>query len=140
MRHHFVGNKEDDNRGWCLNLCLSKTGGMLKTILKVMWLTLIVSLAGTLVDCLYQFYDLRNRITFALRVAELDSDQQLRKKVAGAVIRAGIRCEERDILVSRTESMVRAEVPYRYWIGVPFGGRELGLFSVGLQASGERAF
>ena len=118
---------------------------MLVKTLKVIVLALSMFVALTGADLLYGFYDLRNDIVFALRVADLESDQELRKKVFAVAMRAGVRCEERDILIERTNSRVRAEVPYSYMVGVPFagsdrlnGGARFG-WPLALRASGERA-
>lgn len=108
-------------------------------LLKVVVLAGAVFAASTAVDLLYRFYDLRNNIVVALRAAELESDQEVRKKVFAVAIRAGIRCEERDILIERSGSLVRAEVPYRHWIGIPFAGGDSGVLPLTLRASGERA-
>jgi hypothetical protein len=113
---------------------------MFKTTLKVIGVSLGAFVACTVCDVLYRFYDLRNAITYALRTAPLESDQELRKKIAALVIRAGISCEERDILVERVGTGVRAEFPYRHVAGVPFRGQGKGLFSLALRASGERAY
>jgi hypothetical protein len=112
---------------------------MLRKSLKVLVCLAGIFVACTVIDVLYRFYDLRNNIVVALRAADLESDQELRKKVYAVAIRAGITCEERDILVERSDSLVRAELPYRHRIGIPFSGERRGGFSLPLRASGERA-
>jgi hypothetical protein len=112
---------------------------MLRKTLKVVALAVGIFVACTGVDLLYRFYDLRNSIVVALRAADLESDQELRKKVFSVAIRAGIRCEERDILIERSDSRVRAEFPYQHSIGIPFTRRDRGVVPLTLRASGERA-
>jgi len=115
------------------------TLGMLKFTLKAVIIAFAVFSACTVGDVLYRFYDLRNSIVFALRAADLESEQELRKKVFAVAVRAGIRCEEQDIVIKRSNTLVRAEFPYRHWIGVPFANEQRGIFPLALRASGERA-
>lgn len=111
---------------------------MLRKSIKVLVYFFGIFAACMVLDVLFRFYDLRNNIVVALRSADLESDQELRKKVFAVAIRAGITCEERDILVERSDSLVRAELPYRHQIGIPFSGEKRGVFSLPLRASGER--
>lgn len=90
-------------------------------------------------DLLYRYYDIRNNITVALRAADIESDQELRKKIFALAIRAELRCEERDIVIERSDSRVRVEFPYRHRIGLPFAGAKVGIVDLTLRASGERA-
>jgi hypothetical protein len=113
---------------------------MLRILLKLIGFAVAAFVACTLCDALYRFYDLRNAITYSLRTAALESDQELRKKMVAVAIRSGIRCEERDILIERSKGRVRAEFPYRHWVGIPFGEQSKGLFPLALRASGERAY
>jgi len=70
-------------------------------LLKAIVFAVAAFLACTLGDVLYRFYDLRNAISYSLRTAALESDQEVRKKIVAVAVRAGVRCEERDILVER---------------------------------------
>ncbi len=88
----------------------------------------------------FQFYDIRNQLVFGLKGADLESDQELRKKIYTYAIRAGIKCEERDILVQRLSNKVRVELPFEYRVGLPFGSQEKVSIPVGMRASGERYF
>jgi len=113
---------------------------MLRFLFKLSGFAVAAFAACTLCDALYRFYDLRNAMTYSLRTAALESDQELRKKIVAVASRAGVRCEERDILVERSKGKVRAEFPYRHWVGIPFGEQGKGLFPLALRASGERAY
>jgi len=119
--------------------CGERGATWVRTTLMVVFAGLSGFAVATAVDLLYRFYDLRNSITFTLRAADLESDQELRRKIAASVIGAGIRCDERDILITRSGGLVRAELPYRHWVGIPFASEHGGVFSLALHASGERA-
>jgi hypothetical protein len=119
--------------------CGERGATWVRTTLLVVFAGVSAFAVATALDVLYRFYDLRNGITFALRAADLESDQELRRKMAASVIGAGIRCDERDILIARSGRLVRAELPYRHWVGIPFAREHRGLFSLALRASGERA-
>jgi hypothetical protein len=115
-------------------------GALIRSFISILCVIILVFAVYSAFGIAFRFYDIRNNIVFALKGASLESDQELRKKVYGYAIRAGIKCEERDILVERSGNSVRAEVPFEYRLGVPLG--ELRSISIPLilRASGERTF
>jgi len=113
---------------------------MFRILLKASGLASVIFIACMAGDVLYRFYDLRNAITYSLRTAALESDQEVRKKIVAVAARAGVRCEERDVLVERSKGRVRATFPYQHWLGIPFGEQGKRLFPLALQASGERSY
>lgn len=119
--------------------CCERGTTRVRTTLMVVFAGLSGFAVATAVDLLYRFYDLRLGIAYALRAADLESDQELRRKIAASVIGSGIQCDERDILIIRSGGLVRAELPYRHWVGIPFASEHGGVFALALRASGERA-
>ena len=122
--------------------CVSgERGGLvLRTILSTLVTALLVFILYAGFGLAFQFYDIRNQLVFSLKGADLESDQELRKKIYTYAIRAGIKCEERDILVQRLSNKVRVELPFEYRVGLPFGSQEKVSIPVGMRASGERYF
>jgi hypothetical protein len=122
--------------------CVSgERGGLvLRTILSAFVTALVVLILYAGFGLAFQFYDIRNQLVFSLKGADLESDQELRKKIHAYAIRAGIKCEERDILVQRSANKVRVELPFEYRIGLPFGRQDKVSIPVGMWASGERYF
>lgn len=61
------------------------------------------------------------------------------KKIATGIIGAGIRCDERDILIIRCARLVQAKLPYKQWEEIPFASEHGGLFPLVIHALCERA-
>jgi len=122
--------------------CVSeqKGGAALRTVLWAGLAALTVFFSYAVFAFAFQFYDTRNQLIFALKGADLESDQEVRKKIHAYAIRAGIKCEERDILVQRLANKVRVELPFEYRVGLPIGSQERVSIPVGMRASGERYF
>ncbi len=88
----------------------------------------------------YRFYDLKNHLAQTLKTADLETDSEIRKKVADRVKRYGVQCIEQDIVVTRGAGRVVVDVPYRQEIQVAALGRRYTLLSVVIRAEVERDF
>ena len=88
----------------------------------------------------YRYYDLTNFLGHVVRTADVESDSELRKKVAGRLKRSGTECLEQDIVVERHGNLVRLRVPYKHEIGVTVAGTRYALFPLAIRVEVEREF
>ena len=122
------------------SVSVERGGAVLRTAIWSGLIVLAFLIAGAGFGMAFQFYDIRNNLVFSLKGADLESDQEIRKKIYAYAIRAGIKCEERDILIERSAKRVRAELPFEYRVGLPLGVQQGASIPVKMRASGERDF
>jgi len=88
----------------------------------------------------YRYYDLKNYVGYVARTADVESDGDLRKKVAGRLKRSGTECLEQDIVIERQGGLVRLVVPYKHEIGATVAGFRYAVFPLSMRVRIERKF
>lgn len=88
----------------------------------------------------YRYYDLKNHLAQTLKTADLETDSEIRKKVADRAKRSGVQSVEQDIVVTRGEGHVVVDMPYRHDVQLTVLGRRYTILSMALSAHVERYF
>ena len=88
----------------------------------------------------YRYYDLKNHLAQTLKTADLETDSEIRKKVADRAKRSGVQSVEQDIVVTRGAGHVVVEMPYRHDVQLTVLGRRYTILSMALSAHVERYF
>jgi hypothetical protein len=96
---------------------------------------LLVGIAYQVIPWYYYYFDLRNQIAAVMRNGAIESDEELKGKMAAVVATAGISSRPRDIVIERSADAIRARLLYTESCSVTVMGRTIELFSMDFNLS-----
>lgn len=106
------------------------------------WFGLIVGLlaAYKVLPLYYYYFDLKVRCAHAIQDAEIESDEEIRRKLLVVIDQYGIPATIRDIQIRREGGRIRISVPYEEKFQVSILGNSVTLFSFSFSPSAERVY
>ena len=96
---------------------------MIRRFLYLCSVIVVVMTAKEGLTLMYRYYDLKNHLAQTLKTADLETDSEIRKKVAERAKRSGVQSVEQDIVVRRGQGHVVVEMPYRHDVQLTMLGR-----------------
>ena len=89
----------------------------------------------TVIPWYYYFYDARNQIAAVARNGAVETDEELRRRLAQVAKKAGIETEPRDFNLTRSGGAITVKLHYTEECAVTVRGRGIKLFSMGFDIS-----
>jgi hypothetical protein len=89
----------------------------------------------TVIPWYYYHYDARNQIAAVARNGAVQTDEELKRKLAAVVKKAGIESEPRDFILSRSSGAISVKLHYTEACAVSAWGKNVELFSMGFDIS-----
>jgi hypothetical protein len=77
----------------------------------------------------YCYFDLRNQMVTIIKNGAIESDEELKIKLAAMVSRAGVKRSSRDFVIERSSDAIRAHLRYTESCAVTVMGQRFQLFS-----------
>jgi hypothetical protein len=108
---------------------------LVKGVLTVGLIVCTIGFLYTVIPWYYYHYDARNQIAAVARNGAVETDEELKRKLASVVKKAGIDSEPRDFILARSTGAISVKLHYNEACTVTVRGRSIELFSMGFDIS-----
>jgi hypothetical protein len=88
----------------------------------------------------YYYYDLKNQFAQVIKVASVESDAEIRKKLMYFIKRYNIPCEPEDLRIERSNGVMRISLKYQEVFYVTWQGQDYTVREFDFDATEEAAF
>jgi hypothetical protein len=108
---------------------------LLKLELWALAFCLVFAIAYQVVPWYYYYFNLRNQMATIIKNGAIESDEELKVKLAAMVAEVGIKSRSRDFVIERSSDAIRARLRYTERCAVSLMGRRIELFSMDFNLS-----
>jgi hypothetical protein len=109
--------------------------GLLKLVLTAALLSAVIGFGYTVIPWYYYHYHARNQIAAVMRNGAVETDEELKRKMAQVARAAGIKSEPRDFRIARADGTIGVTMHYTESCKVSLFGKTVSLFSLGFDIS-----
>ncbi|NMC63559.1 MAG: hypothetical protein GYA55_10390 [SAR324 cluster bacterium] len=123
-----------------LSLRSEKGAGYLTLIVFGAILVSAVYSASKILPFFYYYYELQSHMESMIRVAQDQSDQEIRKKLLAYIKKVEIPAREQDLKIVRGDKWMKIRLPYREVFYISWRGKDYIIHTFDFDAQAEGAF
>jgi hypothetical protein len=113
------------------------------TLTTVVFGTLVAAVAFVAYNVLpfyYYYFDLKNQFKQVIKVASVDTDEEIRRKIMVFIKQYGVPIDPEDLRIERYDSTMKISLKYTEIFYVTFRGKDYTIHKFDFDATSEGAF